>query len=167
MIKGLMDRCLSQETMVDCLMTKVEKTEELTELKAWKVVQENKLALAEKLLNELEKQTEVLRKVLKDKEGEISKSKKQLCQSKEDAIKEYHDSDTFIKELGWSFADGFDDCFHQVKASFPDLDLSHISINAPTQTLTLLTDSKGTHELFADDSTPDPQGDEEITPHKD
>lgn len=38
MIKGLMDRCLSQETMVDCSMTKVEKTEELTELKAWKVV---------------------------------------------------------------------------------------------------------------------------------
>ena len=45
-------------------------------------------------------------------------------------IKEYRDSDTLIKELGGSFVDGFNDCFRQVKASFPDLDLSHISIEA-------------------------------------
>ena len=32
---------------------------------------------------------EALKKVLKDKEDEISKSKKQLCWVKEDAIKEY------------------------------------------------------------------------------
>lgn len=71
----------------------------------------------------------MLRKVLKDKEGEINDVKDQLCQAKEDAIQEYRDSDAFLKELGSSFADGFDDCFRQVKASFPDLDLSHIPIN--------------------------------------
>ena len=38
MMKGLMDRYLSQETVVDHLRIKVEKTEEeLMELKAWKV----------------------------------------------------------------------------------------------------------------------------------
>ena len=44
MMKGLMDRYLSQETVVDHLRIKVEKTEEeLMELKAWKVVHENSL----------------------------------------------------------------------------------------------------------------------------
>ena len=43
---------------------------------------------------------------------------------------EYRDSDALLKELGGSFVDSFDDCFHQVKASFLDLDLSHISIEA-------------------------------------
>jgi len=55
---------------------------------------------------------------------------KQLRRAKEDAIKEYHDSDALLFELGGSFADGFDDCLRQVKASFLDLDLSKISINA-------------------------------------
>ena len=44
-------------------------------------------------------------------------------------IKEYHDSDAFLFKLGGSFADNFDDGFHQVKASFTDLDLSQISID--------------------------------------
>lgn len=97
---------------MDHLRTKVKKTkEDLTKLKAWKVVQENKLTLAEKLLNKSKKQTEVLRKVLKDKEDEISKSKKQLRQAKKDVIKEYCVSNALIKKLGGSFADGFDDCF--------------------------------------------------------
>ena len=79
---------------------------------------------------ELEKQTEVLKKVLKDKDKEIVDAKDHLCQAKEEAIREYHDSNALLAELGSSFADNFDDCFHQVKASFPDLDLSHVSINA-------------------------------------
>ena len=37
--------------------------------------------------------------MLKDKEDEISKSKKELHQAKEDVIKEYHDSDAFLVEL--------------------------------------------------------------------
>lgn len=70
-----------------------------------------------------------LKKVLKDKENEISKSKKQLYRVKEDAIKEYRDSDAFLAKLGDSFANGFDDCLRQVKASFLDLDLSQITID--------------------------------------
>lgn len=76
----------------------------------------------------------MLKKVLKDKEDEISKSKMQLCRAKEDAIKKYRNSDSLIYELGGSFTEGFDDYLCQVKASFSNLDLSHISINAQGQT---------------------------------
>ena len=48
--------------------------------------------------------------MLKDKEDEIFKSKKQLHRAKEDKIKEDCDSDAFLAELGDSFADGFDNC---------------------------------------------------------
>ena len=136
---------------------------ELRELKAWKVVQENNLDLTGKLLEEAEVQTEALKKVLKDKEDEISKSKNQLCQAKEDAIKEYRDSDTLLVKLGGSFADGFNDCLHQVKASFSSLDLSHITIDAEGQTPARPIDSEGTNELFAYDTT-NPQGDKEASP---
>ena len=93
-MKGPMDRCLSQETMVDHVRVKAEATEvELGELKAWKVIQENKFDLMRKILDEANAQMEALKKVLKNKEDEISKSKKQLHQAKEDVIKEYCDSD--------------------------------------------------------------------------
>jgi len=63
--------------MVDCVKAKAEAMEaELGGLKAWKVVQENKLDLTKTLLEEVEAQTEVLKKVLKDNKDEISKSKK-------------------------------------------------------------------------------------------
>ena len=55
-----------------------------------------------------------LKKILTDKEGEISEAKGQLRQAKEDAVREYRDFNTLLKELGGSFADGFDDCFRQV-----------------------------------------------------
>ena len=92
-----------------------------------------------------------LKKVLKDKENEISKSKKQLYRVKEDAIKEYRDFDAFLAKLGDSFANGFDDCLHQVKASFLDLDLSQITIDVEGQILAHPVDSEGTDELFVDD----------------
>ena len=78
----------------------------------------------------MEKQTELLRQVLEDKEKEISDTKDQYCQAKEEAIHEYRDSDALLVELGGSFAEGFDDCLCQVKNSFPDLDLSHVTIDA-------------------------------------
>ena len=53
---------------------------------------------------------EALKKVFKDKKDEIFQSKKLLCCAKEDAVKEYHDFNALIVELGGSFADGFDDC---------------------------------------------------------
>ena len=106
MMKGLTDRCVSQATVVDHLEA------ELKELKAWKVVQEKKLDITKRLLAEAEEQTEALKQVLKDKEEEISSSKKLLRQAKDDAIKEYCDSDALLAELGESFADVFDDCLY-------------------------------------------------------
>ena len=57
--------------------------------------------------------------------------------------------------------DGFNNCLHQVKASFPDLDLSQISINDVAQTLVRSVDPKGTDKLFMNDPIPDAQGDGE------
>ena len=71
-----------------------------------------------------------MKKILKDKEVEISEAKSQLRHAKDVAIREYRDSEDHLRELGGSFADGFDDCIPQVKASFPNLDLSHTSIDA-------------------------------------
>ena len=67
-------------------------------------------------------------------------------------MREYRDSDTLLKLLGGSFADGFDDYFCQVKASFPDLDLSHVSIDTQDQTPTQPIYFEGTNELFADET---------------
>ena len=130
-MKGLMDRCASYETVLGHLREKVEAREmKLQELMAWKEVQVNKLNLTRKLLEKSEVQVKALKEILKDKEKEILEAKIQLRQAKEDAIREYHDFDTLLKELGGFFADEFDDCFRQVKTSFPNLDLSHISIDA-------------------------------------
>ena len=104
-----------------------------------------------KLGGELEKQIELLQKVLADKENEITKAEDWLRQEKEEAIHEYRNSDALLAELGGSFAEGFDDCLCQVKAPHPDLDLSNININAPAQTSVQPILSKNTDELFTDD----------------
>ena len=57
----------------------------------------------------LKKQTELLKQVLEDKEKEISDTKNQFRQAKEEAIREYHDSDTLLAGLGGFFSEGFDD----------------------------------------------------------
>ena len=57
--------------------------------------------------------------------------------------------------------DGFNDCLHQVKASFPDLDLSQISIDDVAQTLVRSVGPKGTDKLFTNDPIPNAQGDGE------
>ena len=73
----------------------------MRELMAWKEVQFNKLDLTRQLLEESEAQVE----------EEILEAKGQLRQAKEDAVREYRDSDALLKELGGSFANGFDNCF--------------------------------------------------------
>ena len=162
MMKGLMDHCVSQATVVDRVRVRAEATEvELGELKAWKVVQENKFDLTNRLPGKTEEQTEALKKVLKDKEDEIFQSKKLLHPAKEDAIKEYRDFDAILAELEGSFANGFDDCLCQVKDSFPDLNLSHITIDAEGQTPARSVESEGTDDLFVDDVNPNPQVDGE------
>ena len=53
----------------------------------------------------------MLKKILKDKEGEISEAKSHIHQAKEDAVRENRDSNDLVKELGGFFADEFDNCF--------------------------------------------------------
>ena len=82
-------------------------------------------------------------------------------------VREYRNSDAFLAELSGSYADGFDNCFRQVKASFLDLDLSHVSINAQAQTPAQLVHFESTDELFANDAPIDfPNGDGAIAPLK-
>ena len=66
----------------------------------------------------------MLKNVFKDKEGEISSLRKQVFQAKEDGKTEFRNSDAFLYELDGCFVDGFNNCLHQVKASFLDLELS-------------------------------------------
>ena len=66
-------------------------------------------------------------------------------------IREYRDSDALLAKLGGLFAEGFDDCLCQVKASHRDLDLSDINIDAQAQTSIQSVHSKTTDELFAND----------------
>ena len=76
MMKGLMGCCLNHEMALDRIRAKVRSMkDELNELKAWKTVQEKKLALSEEARDELEKQTELLKQILEDKEKEISDTK--------------------------------------------------------------------------------------------
>ena len=76
-MKGLMDRCTSHKTMISRLREKVEaKDAELQKLTAWKDVQINKLDYTRKLLEEFEASVEALKKIVKEKEGEITETKK-------------------------------------------------------------------------------------------
>ncbi|KAL0008608.1 hypothetical protein SO802_010110 [Lithocarpus litseifolius] len=160
MMKGLTDRCMAREKLVDYLKERSEATEmERNELKASWEVQVKKFDVTRKALKETEAQDEALKKVLKDKEGEISLLKKQFLRAKKDGKTEFHTSNSFLFELGGCFADSFNDYFRQVKASFPDLDLSQISIDAAAQTLARSFEFKDTDELFDDAPTPDAQGD--------
>ena len=72
----------------------------------------------------------LLKQVLEYKEIEISDINNQFCQAKEEAIREYLDSDALLAKLGGSFAEGFDDALCQVKSSYLDLDVSHVNIDA-------------------------------------
>ena len=124
---------------------------------------EKKLACSEQAREELEKQTELLRQVLEDKEKEIRDARDQLRQAKEVAIREYRDSDALLVELGTSFAEGFDDALCQVKTSYPDLNVSHVTIKVHDQLTTQPVLLESTEDLFADDATVDLQGDRGAT----
>ena len=164
MMKGLMGCCLNHETTLDHIRAKANSTEdELNELKAWRTVMEKKLALSEKARGEWENQTELWKQVLEDKEKEIIDTKDQLCQVKEEAIREYCDSDALLAELRGSFAKGFDDALCQVKTSYPDLDVSHVSIEAPNQTSIQPVLSESTDDLFTDDAPGDLRDDGKST----
>lgn len=164
MMKGLMGHCLNHETALDRIRAKANSTkDELNMLKAWRTSMEKKLVRSEQAREELEKQTELLRQVLEDKEKEINDTKNQLRQAKEEAIHEYCDFDALLAELGESFAKGFDDALRQVKNSYLDLDMSHVTIETQAQSIAQLVLSESTEDLFTkdvvDDATVILQGD--------
>ena len=64
---------------------------------------------------------------------------------------EYRDSDALLSKLGVSYNDGFDDALRQVKALYPELDVSSININVLEQTSVQPAQSEDTNELFGDD----------------
>ena len=102
--------------------------------------------------------------VLEDKEKEIRDTKDLLRQAKEATIHEYRDFDALLAELGSSYVDGFDDALHQVKKSYPDLEVSHVSIDIQAQTCVQPILSQSTDKIFADD---DLRGDGESAPIED
>ena len=64
---------------------------------------------------------------------------------------EYRNSDALISKLGVSYNDDFDDALRQVKALYPELDISSVNISVPEQTSVHWAQSKDTNELFEDD----------------
>ena len=78
-MKGLMGRCLSHETALECVRAKAEATEdELSQLKNWKSTIEKKFDLSEKERKDLEYRTEEMKKVLEGKDKKIKDLKGQL-----------------------------------------------------------------------------------------
>nr|POE87219.1 hypothetical protein CFP56_33102 [Quercus suber] len=107
MMKGMMGRCLNHETTIGWIRGKAKAMEEeLLDLKAWKVTQEKKLRMAETARDEAVQLVESLKRDLVDKDNEVR-------QAKEDAVREYRDSDALIAELSLVFNDGFDDALRQ------------------------------------------------------
>ena len=168
MMKGLMSHCLSHETTLKHVRAKANLTkDELNGLKAWRTGMEKKLAYSKQDRVQLEKQAKLLRKVLEDKEKEITDTKNQLRQAKEEAVRKYQDFDALFSELGESFVEGFDDALHQVKSSYPDLDMSHVSIETQTHSTAQPILLESTEDLFAedvDDATVVLQGDGDVAP---
>ena len=154
MMKGLMERCLNHETVLEHVQVKEELIEdELSQLKNWKSTMEKKFDLSEKERKELEQRTEEMKKVLEGKDKKIKVLKGQLRQAKEKAIREYYDSDALLLKLGSSFLEGFDDAFHQVRKAHPSLDLSSVKIEEPVQASVVLVALENTNELFVGDAT--------------
>ena len=56
-----------------------------------------------------------MKKVLEGKDKKIKDFKGQLRQAKEEAVREYCDSNALLLELGSSFLEGFDDTLCQVQ----------------------------------------------------
>ena len=145
MTKGLMDRSLHHEMVLERVHEKAKLAEdELFQLKNWKVVTEQKLKLAEWARDEYQKMTEELKIVLEDKEND-------LRLAKERAVQEYRDSDALLSELGVSYNDGFDDALRQAKALYPKLDFSAVNITVAEATSIHTDASDDMNELFAEE----------------
>ena len=102
-----------------------------------------------------------MKKTLEGKDKEKQDLKDGLRQAKEVAIREYHDSNALLLELGDSFLQGFDDALRQVKKVYPDLDVSNIKVENQAQTSVMLVALEDTDNLFAEDEV---LGDKELAP---
>ena len=148
-----MDRCLNREAALERVQAKAEQTEdELSQLHKWKSTMEKKFDLLEQARKELEQRMEEVGKALEAKEKEVQDLKEKLRQAKEVAVCEYRDSDALLGELGGSFLQGFDDALHQVKKTYPELDVSMINVNDQDQTSALPVASENTNDLFGEDA---------------
>ena len=120
--------------------------------------------MTKKALEESESHRDELRKVFLDKEGEITTLREQVRHAKADGKAEFRDTDGFLKELSNWYSDGFDECLNQVKALYPDLNVSQVSLDNVAQTLTRTVDQEDMNEIFEEDLTPNVQDDREAAP---
>ena len=74
-----------------------------------------------------------MKKVPEGKDKKIKGLKGQLRQAKEEAVREYRNSDALLLELGSSFLEGFNDALCQVREAHPDLDLSSLKLKIQPQ----------------------------------
>ena len=89
---------------------------------------EKKFELSKRVRKDLKQSTEEAKKTLEGKDKEIQDLKDRLRQAKEVVVREYHDSDALLSELGDSFLQGFNDTLRQVKKAYLDLDVSNIKV---------------------------------------
>ena len=151
MMKGLMGWCLKNEAALEHVRSKVEQTEdELNQLRSWKTTMEKKFELSERDRKELKQSMGEVNTALEGKETEIKNLKDGLRQAMEVAVREYHDSDALLSELGDSFLQGFEVALRQVKKAYLDLDVSNIKMEDQAQTSVLPVASDDTNDLFAE-----------------
>lgn len=120
--------------------------------------------MTKKALEESKSLADMLRKVLQDKEGEIFKLKEKVLQAKEEEKTEFYNFDGFLTKLSDYYDDGFWECLCQVKALYPDLDVSQVSLDKVAQTPTGTVDDEGKNEIFEAETMPNVQGDDEAAP---
>ena len=86
------------------------------------------------LNGELKETREKLEEVGRQKEtlqGELSTLRGQVEKARADAVTEFKASQSFIDSCAEYYGIGFEDCLKQVASSFPDLDLSGITMDDP------------------------------------
>lgn len=102
--------------------------------------------------------------MFQDKAGEISKLREQVRQAKEDGKTDFRNSDGFLTELSDCYNDGFQEYLRQLKALYPDLDVSQVSLDNVAQTSAPTVNHEDTDEIFEVESMPYVQGDSEADP---
>ena len=98
------------------------------------------------------------RLVRKLKEVVVTTIREKVRWAKEDGKTKYCNSDGSLNELNDCYDDGFQECICQVKALYPNLDVSQVSLDNVVQTLAGTVDHEGTDEIFEANPMPNVQG---------